>query len=98
MDVEFMEWVFAAYLPEAWNRSDPYLFPLQGNLTKLPPAVIYTADYDVLRDEGAAYAQNFVMPAYLWSSSTLRTRCTASPCTQEPTHALQNWFSRPVTG
>lgn len=57
VDVEFMEWVFAAYLPETWNRSDPYLFPLQGNLTKLPPAVIYTAEYDVLRDEGAAYAQ-----------------------------------------
>jgi acetyl esterase/lipase len=52
-----MEWVFAAYLPETWNRSDPYLFPLQGNLTDLPPAIIYTAEYDVLRDEGAAYAQ-----------------------------------------
>jgi acetyl esterase len=53
---EFMQWIWSAYLPAEWRRDDPYLFPLQGDLSGLPAAVICTAEYDVLRDEGAAYA------------------------------------------
>ncbi|MGI5191450.1 alpha/beta hydrolase [Promicromonospora sp. CA-289599] len=52
----FMEWAWSAYLPEAWDRSDPYLFPLQGDQVALPPTIIYTAEFDPLRDEGAALA------------------------------------------
>ena len=52
-----MEWIFAAYLPAEWTRDDPYLFPLQGELAGLPAAIVYTAECDVLRDEGAAYAE-----------------------------------------
>jgi acetyl esterase len=52
-----MEWFWAHYLgPEGDGRS-PVASPLRaGSLAGLPPAVIVTAGYDPLRDEGLAYA------------------------------------------
>ena len=40
----------------ARERSDPYASPLRGKHHDLPPALIQTAQYDPLRDHGAAYA------------------------------------------
>ena len=50
-----MEWFWDHYAAPA-DRSDPKASPLRGSLTGLPPAVIVTADFDPLRDEGRAYA------------------------------------------
>ncbi len=50
-----MEWFWDHYADPA-DRSDPKASPLRGSLTGLPPAVIVTADFDPLRDEGRAYA------------------------------------------
>ncbi|MBE7188207.1 alpha/beta hydrolase [Jatrophihabitans endophyticus] len=38
------------------EMSDPYASPLRGKHEGLPPAVIQTAQYDPLRDQGYAYA------------------------------------------
>ena len=52
-----MIWFWDHYLPESSRRTEPDASPLHTeNLSGLPPAVILTADHDVLRDEGEAYA------------------------------------------
>lgn len=47
----------ADYLPEGIDPADPRVSPLRaGDLDRLPPAIIHTAEFDPLRDEGDAYA------------------------------------------
>lgn len=42
----------------AIEKNNPYLSPIQApSMSELPPALIVTAEYDILRDEGAAYAK-----------------------------------------
>ena len=52
-----MSWAGTHYLPSGVDISDPRLSPLRApDLSGLPPAHIHTAGYDLLRDEGKAYA------------------------------------------
>lgn len=58
LDREQIEWFAGHYLPAGQDPSDPTLYPLRAiDLSGLPPALIMTAEFDPLRDEGIAYAQ-----------------------------------------
>ncbi len=55
---EHIEFFRDAYLPEASDRESPYASPLLAErLEDLPPAIVVTAGFDVLQDEGIAYAK-----------------------------------------
>lgn len=53
-----LEWAKTLYCPNQSDLADPRVSPLRaGNFSGLPPAIIHTAEFDPVRDEGAAYAQ-----------------------------------------
>lgn len=55
-----MIWFWDNYLPDKTARKEIYASPLQASLEQLkglPPTLIQTAENDVLRDEGEAYAR-----------------------------------------
>ena len=57
LTAEDMKWFWNHYLRDEIDGRNPYASPLVAkDLSSLPPALIITAEFDPLRDEGEAYA------------------------------------------
>jgi len=55
---DLMKWFWNHFIEDENQANDPYVSPLRAeNLRDLPPAMVLTAEYDPLRDEGEAYAK-----------------------------------------
>ncbi|WP_044875373.1 alpha/beta hydrolase [Pseudomonas sp. LFM046] len=57
---DMMKWFWNSYTTDPRQRAEIYASPLQASteqLKGLPPALVQTAEFDVLRDEGEAYAR-----------------------------------------
>jgi acetyl esterase len=53
-----MIWFWNQYAPDKMARENPEMSPLRAaSLSGLPPAIVVTAEYDPLRDEGLAYVE-----------------------------------------
>ena len=99
-----MGWFWDQYCPAA-DRSDPRASPLRAaDLHGLPPAMVVTAQFDPLRDEGDAYAQALaaagVPVQHLPCPGQIHTSIgmvdllpTTAPIREEMARALKGFFA-----
>jgi acetyl esterase len=57
LETEHMRWFYGHYTPDARTAADWRVSPLRADVHELPPALVITAEYDPLRDQGEAYAR-----------------------------------------
>jgi acetyl esterase len=57
LTTDAVRWCVETYLPAGADTADPLISPLRcADLSRLPPAVVAVAEFDLMRDQGVAYA------------------------------------------
>jgi len=103
-----MRWFWDYYADEA-DREAATASPLRGTLAGLPPAVVVTAEFDPLCDEGEAYAEALtaagVPVRQIRARGHIHTSLTmvdviisGAPVRAEMAEALSHWWPAPVRG
>ena len=103
-----MRWFWGHYADEA-DRATPKASPLRGTLAGLPPAVVVTAEFDPLCDEGEAYAEALaaagVPVRHIRARGQIHTSLTmvdavisGAPVRAEMAEALGSFRPAPVQG
>ncbi len=108
LTASLMRWFWDHYVPDRAQRSDHRCSPLlAGDLTGLPPAVVVTAQFDPLRDEGNAYAsslaaagndvRHIVARGHTHTSLTMvDVVLSGAPVRAELADAVRSFFRAPV--
>jgi acetyl esterase len=79
---KMMHYFMGHYVRSTDEYSDPYVCPLRAkDLSGLPPALVLTAEFDLLRDEGEEYGRRL---------SEAGVPCTISRYDGEP-HGFMSW-------
>jgi acetyl esterase len=83
-----IDWYIQNYIPDVAQHTDPRASPiLAGDLSRLPPALVVTAGFDPLRDEGRNYADQMraagVAVEYLCSDGSMHGFFSASGALRE---------------